>query len=112
MSNGKALYEYCVQALNKRKLSGREDTVWRERLKVADDCKPVWRLFYNLQLNKRSGDLQWRILQWRILQGALAVSSFVSEINPTVSIQCSFCQEQETFTVSWNVKDLKLCLKL
>lgn len=91
MLNGKALYKYCVQALSKRKLSGRKDTVWRERLKVQDDWKPVWRLFYKPPLNKRSGDLQWRILQ-----GALAVNSFVSKINPTISTKCPFCQEPET----------------
>lgn len=85
------LYKSCVRALNKKKLSWRKDTVWRERLKVQDDWKPLWRLFYKPPLNKRSGDLQWRILQ-----GALAVNNFVSKINPTVSINCSFYKEPET----------------
>ena len=57
MLSGKVLYKYCVRALNEEKLSGRKDTVWRERLKVQDDWKPVWRVFYKLLLNKRSGDL-------------------------------------------------------
>ncbi|KAI3366575.1 hypothetical protein L3Q82_009186 [Scortum barcoo] len=80
MVNGKALYKLCVQALNKRQLSGRRDTVWRERLAVQEDCKPVWRVLYKAPLNKRSGDLQWRILQ-----GALAVNCFISKINPTTT---------------------------
>ena len=63
----------------------------RERLKVQDDWKPVSRLFYKPLINKRSGDLQWRILQ-----GALAVNSFVSRINLNVSINCPFCQEPES----------------
>ena len=91
MLNGKVLYKYCVRVLDKKKLSGRKDTVWRKRLKEQDDWKPVWRVFYKPPLNKRSGDLQWRILQ-----GALAVNSFVSKINPNISINCPFCNEPET----------------
>lgn len=58
---------------------------------MQDDWKPVWRLFYKPLLTKRSGDLQWRIPQ-----GVLAVNSFVSKINPTVSTKCPVCQEPET----------------
>ena len=65
--------------------------MWRERLKVKHDCKPVWRVFYKPPLNKRSG-----YLQWRIMQGVLAVNSFVSKISLTVSIKCPFCQESKT----------------
>ncbi|KAI3362525.1 hypothetical protein L3Q82_012822 [Scortum barcoo] len=54
MVNRKALYKLCVQAFNKRQLSGRRDTVWRERLAVQEDCKPVWRVLYKAPLNKRS----------------------------------------------------------
>ncbi|KAJ4926953.1 hypothetical protein JOQ06_014695 [Pogonophryne albipinna] len=53
----------------------------------------VWRLFYKPPLNKRSGDLQWRILH-----GALGVNAFVSKINPTVSSECPFCTHRETIT--------------
>ena len=32
MMNGNVLYKHCVQAVHKKKLSGRKDRVWRERL--------------------------------------------------------------------------------
>ena len=76
MLPGKTLYRYCVVAVHKEKLSTNRDTVWKQRLQGR---APVWRLLYKPPLNKRTGDLQWRILQ-----GALAVSFFISKINPTV----------------------------
>ena len=57
--SGKSIYKYCVVATHKHKLSNRRDTVWKERLQ---GCVPVWRLFYKPPLNKRTGDLKWRIL--------------------------------------------------
>lgn len=79
MSNGKTIYRYCVKAFNKMKLNGQCDTVWRDKLKVGKSVSPVWRVFYKAPLNKRSGDLQWRILH-----GALAVIAFIAKINPRV----------------------------
>ncbi|KAJ4933762.1 hypothetical protein JOQ06_006573, partial [Pogonophryne albipinna] len=93
MLNGKGFYRFCTLALNKQKLSERRDTVWKQRLNVPGGCEPVWRLFYKPPLNKRSGDLQWRILH-----GALGVNAFVSKINPTVSSECPFCTQRETIT--------------
>ena len=85
---GKSLYRYCVVAVHKGKLSTNRDTVWKQRLQGR---APVWRLLYKPPLNKRTGDLQWRILQ-----GALAVNVFLSKINPTVSETCPFCDQPET----------------
>ena len=77
---GKGVYTCCVKALNKCKLDGRVDTVWRQKLDVGTVVKPVWRVLYKPPLKKRTGDLQWRTLH-----GAIAVNSFISVINPTVS---------------------------
>ena len=89
--SGKGLYKQCVRALNKTNLSGRTDTVWRGELRVDENCKPVWRVLYKPPLNKRAGDLQWRILK-----GAIAVNTFVTKLDPTVSNECPFCKEPET----------------
>ena len=62
--------------------------MWKERLQGR---VPVWRLLYKPPLNKRTGDLQLRILQ-----GALAVDSFIGKINPTVFENCPFCENTET----------------
>ena len=88
MLPGKTLYRYRVVAVHKEKLSTNRDTVWKQRLQGR---APVWRLLYKPPLNKRTGDLQWRILQ-----GALAVNVFISKINPTVSETCPFCDQPET----------------
>ena len=84
----KSIYKYCVVATHKHKLSNRRDLVWKERLQ---GFVPVWRLLYKPPLNKRTGDLLWRILQ-----GALAVNSLIAKINSTVSENCPFCQKAET----------------
>ena len=51
----------------------------------------MWRLLYKLPLNKRAGDLQWRILH-----GAVAVNSFISVIKPTSGKKCPFCDATES----------------
>ncbi|KAJ4920723.1 hypothetical protein JOQ06_022553, partial [Pogonophryne albipinna] len=79
-----------------KRLSDDEMEMLREysnRKETPDEGDPVWRLFYKPPLNKRSGDLQWRILH-----GALGVNAFVSKINPTVSSECPFCTQRETIT--------------
>jgi len=55
--------------------------VWRDKLGLTEDKKPVWRVLYKPPLTKRSGDLQWRILH-----GAVAVNAFISVIN--LKVQC------------------------
>lgn len=58
---------------------------------IEDSKKPLWCVFYKPLLNKRSGDLQWRILH-----GAIAANSFVSKVKKGASESCPFCQETET----------------
>lgn len=89
--NGKKIYECCVKVLNRSKLNGRTDTVWRQKCHVDNSVKPAWRVFYKSPLRKRSGDLQWRILH-----SAIAVNAFVSVINDAVSNACPFCGLVET----------------
>jgi len=87
----KKLYQNCVKVLNKKVLNGRVDTVWRDKLCLDHSIKPVWRVLYKPPLEKRVGDLQWRILH-----GAVAVNAFISVINPNVSNGCPFCKKRET----------------
>ncbi len=81
----------CKKVLNKCKLDWRVDMVWREELDADSGVKPVWRVLYKPPLKKRTGDLQWRTLH-----GAIAISAFISVINPTISRDCPFCGEIET----------------
>jgi len=77
--------------LNKTSLKERTDTVWREKLRLEDDVKPVWRILYKSPLEKSTGDLQWKILH-----GTVAVNAFVNTINSNVSDECPFCKIRET----------------
>ncbi|XP_023193817.1 tyrosine-protein kinase SYK isoform X1 [Xiphophorus maculatus] len=88
---GKYLYKLVVQGLNKKQLSGRTDTVWRDRFKVGDNQKPIWRVFYKPPLSKRVSDLQWRILH-----GAISVNSFIVKFRKDLNELCPFCEEVET----------------
>lgn len=53
--------------------------------------KPNWKTFYKPPLNKKIGDLQWRILHCII-----AVNAFISMLNPDVGHECPFCSQRET----------------
>lgn len=88
---GKVIYKCLVKVLNKVKLNGRIDTVWRDKFGLKEEIKPLWRVLYKPPLVKRSGDLQWRILH-----GAVAVNAFISVINPNVDDKCVFCGFRET----------------
>lgn len=88
---GKILYKCIVKVTHQQNLSTKTDTVWREKLGINSETKPVWRALYKPPLKKNIGDLQWRILH-----GAIAVNAFVSILNPTVSDKCPFCSERET----------------
>lgn len=86
---GKVLYKNLVKVLNKNVLKNRSDNVWRARLNIDDETKPVWRVIYKPPITKRTGDLQWRILHG-------AVNAVVSVINPALSDKCPFCTARET----------------
>ncbi len=65
--------------------------MWREKLGLDDEVKPVWMVLYKPPIEKRTGDIQWRVLH-----GAVAVNAFVSVINPNISSDCPFCKMRET----------------
>lgn len=90
-TNGKNLYKACVLVFNKKLLNNKVDTPWRSFIKLDEEVKPEWRILYKPPLEKRVGDMQWRILH-----GAIAVNAFISVLNPEVSSECPFCFKRET----------------
>ncbi len=53
-----------------------------------------WRILYKYPVNKRTGDLQWRIVH-----GAVATNRYVVHLNPSVGVDwvgCPFCTEAES----------------
>ncbi len=91
VGGGKLLYKCFVKVYNKTSLDKRNDTVWRSKLGLDEETKPVWRVLYKPPLTKRVGDLQWRILH-----GIVAVNAFISIVNPSVDDKCIFCGCRET----------------
>lgn len=47
--------------MNKCKCKEQKDTLWREKVGLEDNVKPVWRILYKPPLEKCTGDLQWKI---------------------------------------------------
>lgn len=90
-ASGKAMYRHCVKILNRKWLCNRPDTPWRNVNAFKNALKPEWRNLYKPPLTKRMGDLQWRVLH-----GIVATNSFISIMDPNVSVGCPFCSERET----------------
>lgn len=87
--SGKVIYRNCVKVLNKKWLSCRTDTPWRNVFSSV--AQPEWRSLYKPPLTKKMGDLQWRLLH-----GIVATNSFISVLNPNIGHDCPFCAERET----------------
>ncbi len=77
--------------------------MWREKLGLDDEVKPVWMVLYNHQLKNAQV-----IFSGEFLHGAVAVNAFVSVINPNISSDCPFCKmrERQFFIV---FRMLRLC---
>ncbi|MBN3308508.1 NHRF3 protein, partial [Amia calva] len=89
--DGKQVYKACVKVRHQQQLQQLPDTHWREQLGVGEEFEPAWRTLYKPPLQKRSGDLQWRILH-----SIIAINSFLTIIKPGVTDNCPFCSQRET----------------
>nr|BAC82605.1 pol-like protein [Tetraodon nigroviridis] len=86
----KAIYLNCVRATHRARLNHRPPTVWSSRL-GGDGGAPCWRVLYKPPIQKRTADLQWRLLH-----GAIACNAVVSAFSSAVSNTCPFCGHPET----------------
>ncbi len=87
----KTLYISCVKASNGRFLRGVPATKWTEFLGTNSSPRGCWRSLYKRPIDKRTGDLQWRIIH-----GAIATNRHVVHLDPSVGVGCPFCSEVET----------------
>ena len=51
----------------------------------------AWKTLYRPLLQKRSGDLYWRILR-----RAVSIARFLNRVDPGISQNCAFCGQEET----------------
>ncbi len=87
----KVLYNLCVKTVHKVALKERQPLKWTRSFGPNFPLREQWRSLYKFPLEKRSGDLQWRLIN-----GAIATNRYVSRLDPAVRGECEFCGEEET----------------
>ncbi|KAK2883356.1 hypothetical protein Q8A73_022289 [Channa argus] len=87
----KVIYQICVKVLNLRSLTGVKESRWTGFLGQDDSPKGSWRCLYKLPIEKRTADLQWRIVH-----GAIATNRYRARLDPSLGDQCVFFSQTET----------------
>lgn len=87
----KELYLICVKVLHLRTLLEVRESGWSEFFGPDVSPKGSWRTMYKLPIEKRTADLQWRIVH-----GAIATNRYRAHIDPGVGVECLFCSQPET----------------
>ena len=75
---GKTLYRACVKVRHKTSLATVRETKWSVVFGTGFSPKGCWRSLYKPPIDKRSGDLQWRILH-----GAIATNRYLAHVDPS-----------------------------
>lgn len=86
----KAIYNTAVKVLHQVLLRGQKISRWPVLLKADFLVRDRWRTLYKPPIEKRTADLQWRIIH-----GAIATDKHVAHLNPVVGVGCRFCGEEE-----------------
>ncbi|KAI4900412.1 hypothetical protein NFI96_009713, partial [Prochilodus magdalenae] len=87
-----ALYLACVKVAHQAVLKRQRLSHWPGLFGPDFPLRDRWRSLYKPPIEKRSGDLQWRIIH-----GAIATDRHVAHLNPAVVGQCRFCGQDEVF---------------
>ena len=87
----KALYQACMKVLHLRMLGEVKES--RAVADTGTDLSPKgsWRSLYKRPIEKRVGDLQWRIVH-----GAIATNRYKAHLDPLVQEECLFCGVSES----------------
>ena len=87
----KAAYEVSVKVSNLRSLSGVQVSRWTEFFGAGSSQRGCLRSLYKPPVDKRTGELQWRIVH-----GAIATNRYLVHLNPGTGDGCPFCSQTET----------------
>ncbi|KAJ3583797.1 hypothetical protein NHX12_015584, partial [Muraenolepis orangiensis] len=68
----KETYNLCVKVLNLRSLAGVKESRWAEFLGPDSSPKGSWWCLYKLPVEKRTADIQWRIVHGAIATNRLS----------------------------------------
>ncbi|KAI4871400.1 hypothetical protein NFI96_009402 [Prochilodus magdalenae] len=86
-----SMYRACMKALNFHSLRDVRESKWTGVVQADSSPKGSWRSLYKRPIEKRVGDLQWRIVH-----GILATNRHAARIDPSVGEGCPFCGVTET----------------
>ncbi len=87
----KSLYALCVKILHLHALTNVKESKWQEVFGLGASPKGSWRTLYKPPIEKRTGDLQWRLVH-----GIIATNRYRARLDPQVREGCPFCGIQET----------------
>ena len=85
------LYNLCVKTVHKDSLKEQLPLRWTMKFGPAFPLRDQWRSLYKFPLEKRTADLQWRLIH-----RAIATNRYVAHFSPAVSGECGFCSQEET----------------
>lgn len=85
------LYRACVKTINYQHLKNVRDSKWTMVFESGSSPKGSWRSLYKSPIEKRVGDLQWRIVH-----GILATNRHKVLLNVSDDKGCPFYQVSET----------------
>jgi len=91
MISKKSFYMVCVKVLNLRALQDLPETKWTNFVETGTSPKGSWRTLYKKPIEKRIGDLQWRISHW-----IMATNCYKVHLNVLQREDCLFCGLPET----------------
>lgn len=86
----KAIYYSSVKVTHQVSLKRIKVSKWPVLLGPDFLVRDRWRALYKPPIEKRTADLQWRLIH-----GAIATDRHVAHLNPAVGSECRFCGEQE-----------------
>lgn len=87
----KEAYTLCVKVLHSRSFEGMKTLKWFDIFGPDQPVKGCWRSLYKMPIDKRTGDLQWRIVH-----GAIATNKHVAHLDSIQGKECPFCIQDET----------------
>lgn len=97
------LYVLCVKVSHLLQLQNVKESKWQEFFGSGASPKGCWRTLYKPPIEKRTGDLQWRIVD-----GIIATNRHRAHLDPQVEEGCPFCGTQETvFHLFFNCERLQ-----
>lgn len=86
----KAVYQISVKVSNLRSLEGVRVSTWTGFFGRGSSPGGSWRSLYKPPVDKRTGDLQWRIVH-----GAIATNRYLVHLDPGSGDGCPFCSQTE-----------------